>query len=127
MADTTAREQLLAQLRPLLPDGWQVVPSQRNYDDTQGVVVQLKLQSVARFPAAPIGGYLTSWVLTITTGQQDVERAEGDLDDALLEFLAALDAVNRSLWTSAVAVADGNRLGYDVALTIQTTKDPEGD
>jgi hypothetical protein len=125
MADTTAREQLVAQLAPLLPKSWKLIPSTRNFDETSGVVVQLKLQTVSKFSPAPMSGYATAWVLTVTTGIQNVEEAENQLDDDLLEFLAALDEIDRSLWTLAAFVVDENRFGYDVTLSIQTTKDSQ--
>lgn len=120
----SARKELANTLKPLLPKAWRLVPYADNLDTLDRVVVMIKQTQIERLPAAPIGTYRTSFVVTVIAPQSDSEKAEDELDDGVHEVLSALDSINNSLWSSAekVLFSDSN-LAWDIAMQVVTRKD----
>ena len=119
----TARAQLAAAIAPLLPTDWQLIPYQDSLDTLSSVVVMLKLENIEKGPTAPIGSYLTNFTVTIADPSTDPEKAEDRLDGDVISLLAALDAINFTLWRTATKVMfNNNNLAYDIAVSVVTNK-----
>lgn len=120
----SVRDELAAALTPLLPAGWKLIPYQDSVDTLNDVTVMLKLASVEKHPAAPLGAYLTKFTVTVVDPSKDMGKAEDRLDDELLALLAALDGINNSLWSTAEKVLFQDAyLAYDIAVQVVTRKD----
>ena len=120
----TARQQLATAIAPLLPATWKLIPYQDSIDTLSSVVVMLKLESIEKAPSAPIGAYLAKFTVTIADPSTDPKNAEDRLDDEVLALLAALDALNSTLWSTATKVSfNSTNLAYDIAVSVVTRKD----
>lgn len=123
MSDETVREWLTANLKPLLPTGWKWLDSERAVDVTAAVTVQWKQRRIAPLPEAPLSHLGVEGILAVSSPRVDIERAEDDLDDAVLELVAAIQSLQGIRFTEATKVAaDEQRLGYDLSLTVITNK-----
>ena len=113
MPRQTVRGWVEAQLKPLLPSTWRLVPYQRNLDEVDRVTVMLRLQRVVKLPEAPGGAYQAEWTLTIIQPGQDVTRGQKMLDQQVFELLdAILDLRKTGLnidWSDAQSVVFGER------------------
>lgn len=123
MPGQTVRGWVEAQLKPLLPPAWRLVPYSRNLDDIAQTTVMLRLQRVIPLPEAPEGAYRSEWTMTVVYPGQDVTRAQKMLDQQLFELLDAITDLRRSglniTWSNAESVVFGERNeAFDI--TIQT-------
>ena len=119
----TVRTQLMATLVPLLPRTWRVVPVERNIDPPDRVTIVLKQGEIERAPTAPLGKYAISYVVTVVSPAQTIDRAEIELDDAVLEtfnILTGVPWINPSKATKVLF--QGQYLAYDIACSIETKK-----
>lgn len=118
------RDFLTEQLKPLLPEGWRWVPFQRNVDALDVMTVLWKQTRMAPLPEAPVSWVRVEGVLTVVSPNQDIERSEAALDDAVLDLVLALDSLPRIGWTEAnkVLVAD-QYFGWDVSIYITNSKE----
>lgn len=126
MPENLAREQLAAQLRPLLPKSWRIVTTHESVDNLDVPVVKIKQKTIDRVPAAPAGRRVNvSFVVTIDASHvAQTQAAEDELDDTVLELIVALDAIGTA-WTRAEKVIDDNRLAYDIDLSLTALKTKE--
>lgn len=115
------RKALAAALKPLLPRTWYIVDNQGTVDDVNRTVVRLKQLGITRLPQAPIGAHSVRFVITITAPNVSTQAAEDKLDDQVDDLIHALDGLNVE-WTDATKVIAGDRLAYDINLTITSTK-----
>lgn len=114
------RKALEAQLKPLLPRTWRIVPYQRNLDTIAHTTVMFKQTAIDKLPQAPQGVLIVDLTLTIISHFTDTVKAEDDLDDAVLELCLAMDANPHVIYGRADKVMfDDTHLAYDI--TIQTT------
>lgn len=117
-------------LEDITPEGWAFKGFEPLEEKPDAVTLTMKVRSVTRLPAAPLGAYQVSWVLTITSDLTSRESADPTLFDDLIDFLAVLDSdptLHWLGWSSAEKVAAGeefDRLAYDITL-ITTTKKEE--
>ena len=119
----TVREWLTANLAPLLPAGFKWVDNERVVDVTEAVTAQWRQRRIAPLPEAPLSYLGVEGVLAISSPRSDIERAEDDLDDAVLELVAAIQSLQGVRFTEATKVAaDEQRLGYDLQITVITNK-----
>lgn len=117
------RKALAALLRPKLPRAWKIIPYQTNIDTPDRVVVMLKLESIVRTPAAPLGAHDVKFVVTIVSPLTDVEKAEDALDAQVDALLHKLDELGIA-WTIAEKVKfDDQHLAFDISLTLTSTKE----
>lgn len=125
----SAYQTLKTVLENILPEGWGFKGYEPIDETPDAVTLTMKVRSVTRLPAAPLGGYQVTWVLTITTDLPSRESADPELFDDLIDFLSVLDT-DPSLswlgWSNAEKVAAGeefDRLAYDITLITTTTKE----
>lgn len=121
MPGQTVRGWVEAQLKPLLPPTWRLVPYSRNVDELTRTTVMLRLQRVVKLPEAPSGAYQAEWTLSIIFPGQDVTRAQKMLDQQLFELLdAILDLRATGLnidWSDAQsAVFDERYEAFDITI-----------
>jgi hypothetical protein len=121
----SVRTELVALLTPLLPTNWRIVPTNQNLDTLDRTVMQLKQQSLRPLPAAPNARLEVTYIATVISRHTDIVKAELELDESVLTFISALDALDAVLWSDATKVManDDKNLAYDITLTIHTEKD----
>lgn len=122
-ADLTVREQLVEHLMPLLPATWVVVPYSRNLDSPSRPTLMVHATTIRRAPAAPQGALETEYTLTVIEPQADPTRAQGALDDELLQLITALEAIPYLMWDSAEPVLFQEFYAWDIKTTVITRKD----
>lgn len=123
----SVREDLVSMLTPVLPDGWRLVPYQRNIDVIKNVTVMLKQLSIAKLPEAPKGTWSVGFVLTIVDPHDNPVTAEAALDDNVITFFDILDALKGVNPTEATKVKFSEtktNLAYDITATITTKRNP---
>lgn len=126
------RGYLVAELAPLLPADWRLIPAQTIPDQIDRTTVVVKHGRMTKLPEAPIGNLQHSIVLTIAHPSANIGAAEDALDHAVIELTTALDGHDRIDWTDAEKVSvESKWLGWDVTLTVitqkpTTTTTPEG-
>jgi len=116
------RDALAAALKPLLPRTWKIVPAVTPTDVLSTTVVVLKQLAITPLPVAPRDCHGIEFVVTIWSPLADPINAERDLDDSVNALIHAIDAAGIG-WDRATKVQDDNRLGYDIPITISSTKE----
>lgn len=123
----SARTELAAALKPLLPKRWVIVPSVRNID--RMTVPHLIINASRIEPGAQSGALRTTFGITIVEPKVDIDAAENALDDEVSEFLTALLKLGWCHWESASKqVYEDRHLAWTVDLeTITNFIDSEGE
>lgn len=117
------RAELAKLLADNLPKSWRVVPAQRTIDPANRTTVIVKQSTIIKTPEAPAGARSIGFVLTIVSRFTDPSLAEDDLDSTVPDFLAVVDRIRNTRWTTATKVAvDEKHLGYDVEVTVVKMK-----
>lgn len=124
----SAYSDLKTALEAVKPTGWSFTPWEPLQDMPDVTGLTMKIRSVSRLPAAPVGDYRIEWLLTITSPHPSRETADPQLFDDLLTFLAALDGAEGLTWlawTEATKTVgdDLERLAYDITLITHTARD----
>lgn len=125
----SAYQQMKAALEAILPEGWKLTPWEPLLDLPDVVSVTMKVRSISRLPAAPIGAYQVDWVLTITAPTVSREGTDPVLFDQLIEFITAIENPANDLgwmgWTEATKTVgdDLERLAYDITVRTHTNKE----
>ena len=120
----SARKELAATLKPLLPKTWQLVDSGRSVDLTKKTVVKIRQTTVRPLEVAPIGLLGVDLIVTIRVPEQSTQAAEDRLDEEVTDLIHALDEAE-VLWTvcEKVLLDNTSTLGYDITVTIASTKE----
>lgn len=122
-ASSSLREYVRDELKKHVPAKWRIIPVQRIPDQITDVTVIIKHTRIERLKAAPLGKLENSLVVTIVTPHADIERAEDELDDAVIDLLGALDGHPGLGWSSAEKVSvDEVYLGWDINMTAITER-----
>ena len=117
------REWLLAQLVPLVPSDWKVLPNQVDPSTIDRVTVIFKFTELTRLPEAPAGSISNQVIITIIDPHNDHVLAEDALDDSVLDLVTTLDSLPRIAWSKASKVLAFDRyLGWDITAQIITQK-----
>jgi hypothetical protein len=119
---TTPREQLVAALTPLLPQGWKFVPYQRTLDVFSEPTLMLKQDSIVAEPAAPQGAWTVSYILTLITPYTDPEKAEADLDDNVITLLELIEPVTAFKQAEKKMWSETGPACYDITFSYTTSK-----
>lgn len=119
--DEPARLVLERVLRPLLPEGWQLVSDEHVPDDTNQTRVVLSQRTVQRLTAAGTGVHAIGYTVTVSVPGVEMTAAERRLDDELDAFLWAVDRAGY-VWTTATKAIYDGRLGYQLEMTMTTTR-----
>ncbi|TFC94572.1 hypothetical protein E3T28_14820 [Cryobacterium sinapicolor] len=119
----TARQQLEAELRKLVPKTWKIVAYQDGLDTLDKVTLMLKQSAIEKAPAAPQGAHIVSYVLTLIDPALDAQKAEIALDASVDDLLFKLDGIQWLTWSRAekVQFSDTN-MAYDVTVEVITRK-----
>lgn len=112
---STARQQLAAALKPLLPKDWRIIPYQKNLDALSTTVVMLKLSHLTKLPAAPLSHVRTTWTITVADPSTDIEKAEDALDDEVTSVCLAINQIPGIKWVDATKVTFQDKyLAWDI-------------
>lgn len=117
---------LIAQLKPLLPKKWKLIPFTTNLDDLSTTVVMVSIQSIERSAQAPQSHRTYSSTLTILTPfAVGTERADDSIDDDVIDLLDAIDKLDAIKWTKAERGLgnNSNNLGFDITLEVLYRKE----
>lgn len=124
-----AYDLIVETLSGILPDGWKFTDYEpANEELPEVTLLTLKIRSMNRLPAAPLGAMQIDWVLTITSGITSRESADPALAEDVYDFLVLLDStpgLSWLSWTNATKVTASDtydRLAYDITLTMTTNK-----
>jgi hypothetical protein len=117
------REWLLAQLVPLVPSDWKVLPNQVDPSTIDRVTVIFKFTELTRLPEAPAGSLSNKVIITIIDPHKEHVKAENSLDDSVLELVTALDSLPHIVWSKAEKLlAFDQYLCWDITAQIITQK-----
>lgn len=116
--DIVPRKALEQALKPVLPKKWRIIPYETNPDVQAVTVVMLKQEEITRNPAAPQGAHDIAFTVTIESPLDGLEKAEDELDDAVVLLLHEFDALGIAWTTAKKVLATSGRLAYDISLTI---------
>lgn len=123
MADLSTREQLAEALKPLLPPDWRILPYSRNVDRLSQTTVMLHAAEIRPAPSAPGGAVETDFTITVMDPQTDAERAQGSLDDDVIELTLALGSIHWLVFRNAEPTKVQEYLSWDINTTTITRKD----
>lgn len=126
------RRWITDQVKPLLPRRWELAAYTRKPDDLAAPTVVVTLQKIERLPEAPFGSQLVTYLITIIDPAADWSQADSNLDDEIVDLIAALDSTRNDAgvpilrWTSA----DRNTwndlyLAFDITVTAIITATPK--
>jgi len=126
---SSAYQQMRDVIAPIIPAGWKFTDFEPLEDIPDVTGVTLKVRSVRKLPAAPVGMFQVDWVITITSPYTSRQTADPQLFDDLIEFLTALDEANGGIpglgatESTKVVGDDLVRLAYDI--TVQSESERE--
>lgn len=120
---TQPRKALAKVLKPLLPRTWAIIDSSRAIDRITRTTVQLRQTEIKRTPGAPLATHDIDFLVTIAVPEAATQAAEDKLDEQIDDLIHALDVAGLA-WRDCrkVVTFEGQRLGYDLTLTIHSTK-----
>jgi hypothetical protein len=101
--------------------GIRVVATERGLDDIQQTTALIRLRSIGRAPSTPLSHRNVGLVLTLISPHLDLDLAADELDDITPEVLDYLDT--RHLHEDATTVVYGERLAFDIPLTLLASKE----
>jgi hypothetical protein len=126
------RRWVLDRLKPQLPNRWTVAAYTRRPDELAGPTVILTLQSIKRLPEAPLGSQIVTYLVTIVDPSQEWSQADAQLDDEIVDLIAALDSVRNDQglpvlrWTSADRNTwNDTYLAFDITVDVIITATPK--
>lgn len=119
---TSARTYLAETLAPLLPKGWQIVPYADNLDTLSRPVVMLQQKRITPSTYAPLGRHSVEFSVILLNPSTDIRKAEEDLDEQVDLLLYALEDLPTLVWTNAERAVFDNNHGWDITLTLDTTR-----
>jgi len=123
------RKSLTDQLSQALPSNWKIYPFVPSLDQVppRQVVGILNLKSVTKLPAAPNSHREAHYIFSVIVPSTDPEKREDNLDDALIDFLGAVDDLPSLYWDSAErGVYQSGYVGFDIGLSHPYINEPEG-
>lgn len=98
-----------------------VIATEREMDDIQTPTALIRVKSIGKAPSAPNSHRHVGLLLTLISQHLDAEQASTELDD---KVAAALDYLDTTfMHGDADAVGYGDRLAFDIPLTILASKD----
>lgn len=98
-----------------------VLASERDIDDVQTPTALIRVKTIGKAPSAPNSHRHVGLLLTLISQHLDADQAGDELDD---KVAAALDYLDTTfMHGDADAVGYGNRLAFDIPLTILASKE----
>lgn len=98
-----------------------VIATERDLDDIQQSTALIRNKTLGKAPQLPNSHRKVGILLTLISGHIDADNAGDELDDLVDAALDYLDP--RYLHEDATAVGYGDRLAYDIPLTILAKKE----
>lgn len=118
------RDQITALISTAL-DGYRIIPAQRTVDQLAERTCILAQGDIEPGPS-PAGLLTVHYTATVISPLTDMEAAERDLDDAVIETITALDELPGVIFERATKVIWKERnLAYDITFTITTQHEQE--
>ncbi|MBO1770458.1 hypothetical protein [Agrococcus sp. TF02-05] len=127
---STLRNELRDRLRPVIPAEYKLRPNGLALETITTPVLQIKQLRIRPAEEAGTGQLKVEMVLTMASPKSNPQAAEDDLDDDVVEVLAALDSIGWLNWSLAEKVTTGpddRYLAYDITTEITTTIPEEAD
>jgi len=116
---------LEAQLKPVLPKTWKLIPYEREMDSLSAVTVMFSMKSISRFPQAPKTHRLVEYVLKVIEPRIDPDKVNDLLDKELADLLDAIDEIQNLTWETAERGLANDRANhaFEITLTFPYQKD----
>lgn len=121
----SVRSEVADLLRPQLPADWLILPYRPTETNLGRVSVWMSQRSVERRGDLARGIDQTSLVATLVEPTRDPETADDRLEanlDLLLDALDNLTGITRGTAERGVTSDDGGYPGYDITLTLTTSR-----
>jgi len=124
------REAVLAEIRPLLPEEWDLKPGLASVKELSRTTVYCEYTRIEPLPEAPMGNARVGFDLTVSPLNKDVTKAEDLVDAHVVDLVLALDAHDWISWSLAEkkSIAD-TYLGWVVTISalasVSKTPTPE--
>lgn len=123
-ANPTARAHLLGVIEPLLPNGWKLIDTARIPSTIDAVTVIVNHTTIEPTPEAPRSTLSHGFDLYVASPHADKERADLQLDAAIVDLLTTLGERPDVRFDSAKKIDLTDRyLGWQVTLTTITAKE----
>lgn len=127
---STLRNELRDRLRPVIPARYVLRPNGLALETITKPVLQIKQLGIRPAEEGGTGQLKVEMVLTMVSPLTSPQKAEDELDDDVVEMLAALDTIGWLTWTRAdkrTTGPDDRYLAYDITTEITTTIPEEAD
>lgn len=111
----SARKDLAAALRPLVPREWAILDADRNLDEQNVIALLVSQRTIAPAPNAA-GTHLATLRVYVIDPHEDPDAAEDALDDAVETVCFGLDTIDALLWTTAEKVIYQGRRAYQITV-----------
>ena len=113
----TLRSDLAAQLKPVLPKAWKIIPYAANLDAQKGIVVLFSQTAVQNLEQAP--SFLShTFSIFIIDPRTDPSTVEDSLDDSVGEVLWALKGLPFLVFDRADRVTFDNSQAWEIHITV---------
>jgi hypothetical protein len=117
----SARKDLKAALKPLLPRNWQIVTADKSLDEITKPALIISQRTITPAPNA-LGNHLVTFLLTVMDPRADEEAAEDALDNEVDDLLFAIDKTKGVWWTSAEKIVYQGKRAYQISLQAATER-----
>ena len=97
-----------------------VIATEAALDDVKETTALVRFKSLTKAPSAPNSHRQVGLLLTLISGHQDLDRAGDELDEVVTAVLDYLDP--QWMHDEATAVAYGDRLAFDIPVTVLAAK-----
>lgn len=118
----SARKDLAAALRPLVPKAWPIIDHDRNLDEITKIALLVSQRTVEPAPNATGTHKATLYVYVIDPHEADANAAEDALDDAVEIVCFGLDTIDALYWTAAEKVIYQGRRAYQITVQAFTVR-----
>jgi hypothetical protein len=121
------RAYLVDELRPMLPDTWDIKPGESTPATLAKPTLYMDFGGIVPLSAAPMGAVQVNFTLTIADHHADVAMAEDGVDEQIFDLISALDAHPTILWTDAkkIRIPQNNALAWQIDINTTVKKKAE--
>jgi hypothetical protein len=117
----SARKDVAAALRPLVPKKWAILDADRNIDETTEIALLVSQRTIEPAPNAA-GNHRATLRVYVIDPHEDPDAAEDALDDAVELVCFALDTIDALYWTTAEKVIYQGRRAYQITVQAFTVR-----
>lgn len=112
----SARKDLAAVFRKLVPRVWQIIDTDRSIDQVKKVAVLISQRRIEPAPSNPLGSHRVTFRVYVIDANSDPGAAEDALDNSVDTLLYAIDSVDAIRWTAAEKVIYQDRRAYEITV-----------